>query len=80
MLPYYSLFVIALLYEYGKREATDNLIAMHYAILELMETYDEKRKAYAVPCTGDILCERTGVRHKSGCYATYGAGFVLGIQ
>lgn len=37
-----------------------------HQVLVAVEAYDNWRKV-TIECSGDLLCERTGIRHKDGC-------------
>lgn len=65
-----SLIITAIAYESGKRETLARLnIACDRTIAQIEEWVDayDKKHAVATPCTGNILCERQGRRHKDGC-------------
>lgn len=36
------------------------------AVVVTLEAYDSRR-SQSVECSNDLLCERTGLRHKDGC-------------
>lgn len=62
--------VIALAYEAGKREAlARGKLACERSVSRLSALIDEyDRKHYqTTPCLNNIMCERTGARHKAGC-------------
>jgi hypothetical protein len=65
-----SLLITGIAYEATKRDAlVRGRIVCDRALQRLnaaLEAYD--RKHYQMtPCTGDIMCERIGARHKTGC-------------
>lgn len=66
----YSLITVALCYESTKRDITAWLSQTadqaETAVLGLLEAYDAKHEKQ-VECTGDIMCQRTGIRHKADC-------------
>lgn len=67
----YPLVVTALTYEAMKRDALSRgRIVCDKAVqaaVSAVEAYDRRFPAKAAACTGDITCERQGVRHKADC-------------
>lgn len=65
-----GLLITGITYEAAKREAlARGRIVCERTMSRLtaaVEAYD-RRHYQTVPCTGDIMCERTGARHKAGC-------------
>lgn len=66
-----SLFITGLTYEAMKREALNRgrLVcdkAASYAV-STVEALDRRFPPKVAECTGDITCERQGVRHKADC-------------
>jgi hypothetical protein len=64
--------------EISKRSAIRCTQKAHDTITRVCESWDERHNVVA-PCDGSILCERTGVRHKSGCLSSptyHGSGAV----
>lgn len=65
-----SLLISVLGYERGKQLAQERSQALWTAlegrVAAFADDYDSKRRTQ-VECTGDILCERQGTRHKSDC-------------
>jgi hypothetical protein len=65
-----SILIGALSYEKGKQLASERSTALwnHFEsrVAAFAEQYDAKRFKQA-DCTGDLLCQRQGTRHKADC-------------
>lgn len=65
-----SLLITALGYERGKQVATERSEAvwnhLKGQVVAVAEQYDKNHQEN-IECTGDILCQRSGRRHKADC-------------